>query len=75
MSVRTFVGTRQAMKAKNRIELVLKVVTSPVWVPLWVVSSVFFYISDVIETHILNGWFDDFVDKASSWIAVRFFNK
>lgn len=71
--VKYFVGTKKARAAQVKIELMIKIVTSPLWMPFWILGFTCYHVSELLEA--LIDKLDDYLDTVSSFIAVKFFNK
>lgn len=72
--IRHFIGTEKAIKSKRNIELALKVITFPVWFPLYLIMMICYFVHTFMEDVVFY-IFDDISDTISSFIAKKFFNK
>lgn len=73
MAIKQFVGTKKANQAKDKIEFIIKVIASPIWLPLWLFSSLCYYVVQVIEENLFR-WLDAISDRLSTLIVRKFFN-
>lgn len=69
--IKRFIGSKRQIKFKKNLELAIKVISSPLWIPVWLIAIIGYYFITFIE-YTIEPVVDNALDKMSTWITRRF---
>lgn len=69
--IKHFTGNKRQIKFKKNLELAIKVISSPLWIPVWLIAIIGYYFITFIE-YTIEPVVNNALDKMSTWIIRRF---
>lgn len=69
--VNHFIGSKKQIEARPKIEKVIKVITSPIWIPFWLVTIICYLIVCFMEESV-NPIYEGIVDRLSEFVVRNF---
>lgn len=66
-----FIGNKRQNEAKWKVERAIRVATTPIWVPFWLIMIITYYISALLEDKVF-AWFEKILNSSTEFVVRKF---